>query len=210
MLRLIVFDCDGVMFDSRAANIAYYNAILQHFGCSPMSPEEEDYVHMHSVNLCMQHIFRNRPDITTQEIDSVRKSLTYDPFLRYMTMEPDLREFLDLTFQKYHLAISTNRTNTMVPLLKQYDLVDYFGIVMTAATAPRPKPAPDGLLEILNHYDCQANEALFIGDSILDEQHATACGVPLIAFRSPELKAAYHVQNFMQILTLPPLQDTIA
>ena len=31
MLKLIVFDCDGVLFDSRAANEAFYNDMLAAF-----------------------------------------------------------------------------------------------------------------------------------------------------------------------------------
>lgn len=77
---------------------------------------------------------------------------------------------------------------------------------MTAQTAPRPKPAPDGLLEILRLYECSPEEAIFIGDSILDEQHAASCGVPLIAFRNADLNAQYYVDNFLQILELPPLR----
>jgi HAD superfamily hydrolase (TIGR01509 family) len=90
--------------------------------------------------------------------------------------------------------------------LKSYKLERYFGKVVTAATVRRPKPAPDGLLEILTHYQCTPREAVFIGDSILDEKQAGSCGVPLIAFKNPNLRAAHHVNSFMEILRLPLLQ----
>ncbi len=32
----VIFDCDGVMFESRQANIAYYNDILSFFGEEPV------------------------------------------------------------------------------------------------------------------------------------------------------------------------------
>jgi phosphoglycolate phosphatase-like HAD superfamily hydrolase len=59
-------------------------------------------------------------------------------------------------------------------------------------------------LEILEYFDCLPEEAIFIGDSPIDVQHAAACNVPLIAFKNPELTARYHVQCFMEILALPP------
>ena len=31
-IRGIIYDCDGVLFESRAANLAYYNAVLRQFG----------------------------------------------------------------------------------------------------------------------------------------------------------------------------------
>ena len=59
MLKLIVFDCDGVMFDSKNANRTYYNFLLNHFGLPEMNEEELDFVHMSSVADSIQHIFRD-------------------------------------------------------------------------------------------------------------------------------------------------------
>lgn len=207
MLKLIVFDCDGVMFDSKRANIEYYNSLLAQFDLPQMSEEEEHYVHMASVTDSIAYIFRNHDSPSLEDVHSYRMSLTYAPFLEYMTMEPDLVEFLDTVKNKYHLAISTNRTNTMIPLLETYRLKDYFGKVVTAATAKRPKPAPDGLLDILTHFNCRPKETIFIGDSIADAGQTEACGVELIAFKNKDLNAQYHVTNFMDILTLPPFAD---
>ena len=39
MIALVIFDCDGVLFDSAAANVAYYNAVLERLGRPPMSEE---------------------------------------------------------------------------------------------------------------------------------------------------------------------------
>ncbi len=207
MLKLIVFDCDGVMFNSKRANCMYYNHLLSHFGLALMSEGEENYVHMSNVSDSLQHIFRHYSSPTTEEVNAFRQLCDYEPFLQYMEIEEDLVEFLDITRKKYHLAISTNRTNTMLPLLKSYNLESYFGKVVTAATARRPKPAPDGLLEILNYFKCKPEETVFIGDSIVDEEHARSCGVPLIAFKSQTLQAAYHVNSFSEILKLPPFQS---
>lgn len=207
MLKLIVFDCDGVMFDSRQANISYYNSLLGHFGLPPMAAAEEDFVHMHSVVESMRQIFRHYPQPIPEEVEALRRERDYHPFLSLMVMEPDLVPFLEATRPHYHLAISTNRTDTMLPLLRHYRLEEYFGKVMTAATAKRPKPAPDALLEILNHYACQPAEAIYIGDSTVDVDHAGSCSVPLIAFKNPRLPAAYHVDSFEEILGLPPLAN---
>jgi phosphoglycolate phosphatase len=206
MLRVIVFDCDGVMFDSRQANLAFYNQLLAHFGLPPMPPEEEDFVHMHSVGESLRQIFRHYRQPSLAEVEEVRRQHDYTPYLSLMTMEPDLVEFLQQTRQRYHLAISTNRTDSIFPLLRHYGLETYFGKIMTAANATRPKPAPDALLEILAHYRCHSSEALYIGDSTVDVAHAAACGVPLIAFKNPDLPAAYHVRSFREILALPPLR----
>ena len=207
MLKLIVFDCDGVMFDSRLANREYYNHLLLHFGRPIMDEDELTYVHMHNVRESVRYIFRHFADQEMDEVDAYRRDLDYAPFFRFMQMEKDLVRFLEYTKTRYSLAISTNRTTTMLPLLQEFDLQGYFGKVMTADNAKRPKPAPDALFEILDHAGCRTEEAIYIGDSIIDRQHTRAAGMRLIAFKNPALQAEYHVSGFMEICTLPPFID---
>ncbi len=204
MLKLIIFDCDGVMFDSKFANREYYNQLLAHFKRPAMTAAELEYVHIHNVMDSIHHIFRHYPDQDLQAVHAYRLTLDYTPFLGHMKMEPDLIPFLEITKNQYKLAISTNRTNTMVPILQMFQLENYFGKVMTAENAPRPKPAPDALWEILDYYQYQTDEAIYIGDSIIDREHTTNCGMRLIGFRNPALAAEYHVTTFMEILALPP------
>ena len=44
----VIFDCDGVLVDSRDANRMYYNLIREGIGMLPITPEEEDTC------ICMQ------------------------------------------------------------------------------------------------------------------------------------------------------------
>jgi HAD superfamily hydrolase (TIGR01549 family) len=206
-LKLVIFDCDGVMFDSKFANQTYYNHLLGNFGHPPMDDEELEFVHIHNVHQSITHIFRHYPDQDLQAVDQFRLETGYAPFLKYMKMEEDLIPFLDTCSPHYQLAVSTNRTNTMEPILDIFKLKDYFVKVMTAENAKRPKPAPDALLEILEHCDCAVDEAIYIGDSIIDREHSAGCGMRLIAFRNTDLAAEYHVNSFMEILDLPPFKN---
>lgn len=206
MLKLIVFDCDGVLFDSKKSNCLFYNHLLNHFGRPAMTEAESDYVHIHNTTDSIRHIFRHYPEQDLTEVDRFRLACDYTPFLQELEMEKDLIPFLDIAFPQYHLAISTNRTNTMEPLLQRYHLRHYFGKVMTAQNARRPKPAPDALEEILEYYVCRTDEAIYIGDSTIDEQHAAAAAVPFIAFKNPSLVADYYVNGFMEILALLPFR----
>ncbi len=209
MLKLIIFDCDGVMFDSKFANREYYNQLLAHFQRPPMSMEELEHVHIHNVTESVHHIFRHYPDQDLAEVKAYRMTLDYTPFLGHMRMEPDLVEFLDTTKSRYKLAISTNRTNTMDHILRMFQLEKYFEKVMTSENARRPKPAPDALLEILDYFECEVSEAIYIGDSIIDREHSASCGMRLIGFKNPSLAAEYHVTSFMEILALPPFLEPI-
>ena len=204
--KLVIFDCDGVMFDSKNANKHYYNHILETLGHPPMSAEELDYVHIHNVMKSVQYILRHYPD-DIDKAEAYRADLDYQPFLQYMTMEPDLIAFLEeLQRRGIERAISTSRTNTMTHILDIYGLKPYFGKVMTTFDVKQPKPHPEALEIILDHYDLEADEALYIGDSIIDRQHSDGANMKLIAFRNNDINGDYVVKNFMDILKLPPFQ----
>ncbi|MCK9175150.1 MAG: HAD family hydrolase [Desulforhopalus sp.] len=206
MLKLIVFDCDGVILDSKESNVRYYNDLLNLFGHPPMDPAEEVYSHMATVDGALKHIFRNYPQKRTEIKHAAREKLHYPDYLCYLSLEPDLIEFLELAQKKYKLAISTNRSDSIYPLLEKYNLGHYFSKVMTVLNT-KPKPAPDGLLEILQDLKCLPEEAVFLGDSETDRLQAEACRVSLIAFKNPALQAEWHVSSFMKLLQLPPFQQ---
>lgn len=219
-LKLVVFDCDGVMFDSKNANRVYYNHIRQTFARPPMDENELEYVHMHHVMDSIRHLFRAWP-ADLERVEAYRRNLDYSHFLQYMIMEPDLIEFLDFLrpVSKAELsslpaqtklmphgcktAISTNRTSTMGQVLKMFNLEGRFDKVVTAIDVAHPKPHPEALEQILAHFGFDVDEAVYIGDSMVDREHTASLGMRLIAFKNQALPAEYHVQNFMEITRLP-------
>ena len=202
-LKLVVFDCDGVMFDSREANRAYYTHLRERFGRPPLTEAELAFVHTHSAPESVPFLFRAWPE-DLPRVDAYRAEADYGPFLRRMAMEPDLLEFLAAVRPPLFTAISTSRTTTMPAVLDAFGLRPHFDLVVTALDVPRPKPHPDALWKILAHFGLRADEGIFIGDSEVDAGHAAAVGMPLIAFRSPDLAAAHHVASFREALRLPP------
>ena len=201
-LKLVIFDCDGVMFDSKYANRKYYNHMLEKFGHPLMNEEEEDYVHSHNVFDAVGHIFRNYPD-EIEKVHEYRITVDYTPFLKYMVMEPDLKEFLSLLKPKFHTAISTNRSTTMPSVMEMYDLNPYFDLVVTSLDVEQPKPHVEALVKILDHFQVSADEAVYIGDSMVDREHTSGLNMRLISFKNPELPAEYHVSRFLDIPELP-------
>nr|WP_320011386.1 HAD family hydrolase [uncultured Desulfobulbus sp.] len=206
MLKLVVFDCDGVMFSSKESNRAFYNHILAHFGHPAMDADELEYAHIHNVKDSITHLFRHY-DTPISEVNRFRESLDYTPYLHYMEMEPDLIDFLQTIKPRVHIAISTNRMDTMDTILDTFHIRPWFDMVVTASNAPRPKPAPDGLQMILDRFSVLPEETIYIGDSVIDQEHCASVGVDLIAFRNPELQARFWVDSFMEILELAPFQQ---
>jgi phosphoglycolate phosphatase len=205
-LKLVIFDCDGVMFDSRDANRIYYNHLLEKFGYPLMTRNEEDYVHSHNVMDSVSHIFSKHPEVIDR-VHAYRQSLDYTPYLKYMRIEPDLKEFLQLLKPQYYTAISTNRSTTMGAVMELHDLNPFFDLVVTSLDVTQPKPHAEALLKILNHFQLSADQAVYIGDSMVDRIHTSEVNMRLISFKNQGLPAEYHVNSFLDIPNLPIFQE---
>ena len=197
-ISAVIFDCDGVMFDSRQANINFYNHILSHFDLPPIKGEDVEFVHMHTAEESVNHIFRGSPYAAQAQRYRLTK-MDYTPFIRDMVMEPGLKELLEQLKSNYGLAVATNRSNTIGEVLEWHGLTGYFDIVVSSLDVANPKPHPDPVLKILEFFGIGPHSCLYVGDSEVDSQVCHAAGVPLISYRNRNLKAAYFVENLLDI-----------
>jgi phosphoglycolate phosphatase len=194
LIKLVAFDCDGVLFDSRLANIAFYNSILAHFDRPLLSPDAVDYIHSHTVWQSLEHIFKGYANI--QAVLDFTRDFDYAPFISMMVEEPHLREFLQFLRRDRFTALVTNRTTTTGAVLNHHRLTDDFDLVISAQDVSRPKPDPEAFVRILAHFNLAPFEAIYIGDSRVDEHFATNAGVPFVAYRNPSLQADYYLESF--------------
>jgi len=193
----VVFDCDGVLIDSRTANMAYYNRIRAFGGLGPMNRDEEEYAHMHSVQETLMRIF---PHAMHGRLKELAGNVDYErDILPMVHAEPGLHACLDtLRDRGLRLAICTNRGRGMKAVLDSFNLRPYFDPVMTVADV-KAKPAPDGLLHIAEHWRRPPEELIFVGDSLLDAMAAKAAGACFLAYRNPRLQAQGHVDSFAEL-----------
>jgi HAD superfamily hydrolase (TIGR01509 family) len=196
-IRVLAFDCDGVLFDTEEANKAFYNRILLHFGRPPLSEEQFVHAQMHTVDEALANLF---PDPGSYEkAQAYRKRTGYDPFIPYMKMEPDLIALLNRLKGRLHLAVATNRSDTMQKVLEIHGISNYFDIVVTALDVENPKPHPEPLERILSHFGIAPGEMLYVGDSELDALAADAAGVIFAACSNPELSARFHIERLSEL-----------
>jgi phosphoglycolate phosphatase len=196
-IKVVAFDCDGVMFDSEEANTAYYNQVLNHIGKPAMTPEQAAYAHVHTVGEVIGFLVPEKESL--EKANAYRKQIGYLPFIRHMRIEPHLKSLLRFLRPNYKIAIATNRTDTMPRVLSDHGLEGQFDQVVTALDVTRPKPDPEMLLKILKFFKINADQMLYIGDSALDSLAAKGAGAPFVAYDNPTLSAEYHIQSLKEL-----------
>lgn len=199
-IRVVAFDCDGVMFDTEEINRIYYNTILEQFGLPPMTDAQFRYIHMATVGDALIHLFEGQVDMA--DVRTATSAFDYGTLIPHMKIEPSLKLVLKALAPHCKRAIATNRANTMGAVLEFHELNDLFELVVTSLDVENAKPAPDQLLRIMDHFDVSAHEILYIGDSSTDQHAAQAAGVPFVAFRNTELEADVYMESLDEIPVL--------
>ena len=196
-IKVVAFDCDGVLFDTKKANMAYYNRVLNQFDMPAMTKEQFDFTQMHTVNQSLAYLFDDKA--TLEAAQAFRKNISYIPFLKFMEIEPHLKPLLKKLRPDFKTAIATNRTDTMDRVLTEHGLTELFDLVVTASDVKRPKPDPEPLVKIIEYFGLDPQHMIYVGDSKLDESAAKSAGVVMIAYKNRFLSADFHIESLKEI-----------
>jgi phosphoglycolate phosphatase len=195
--RVAIFDCDGVLFDSKASNINYYNHLLSKFGLPPLKENDVEFIHMHTADECIYHLFSNSPHL--KDALKYRWEMPIDQFIKDMVMEDGLIDLLTFLKPVYHIAMATNRSNSIPEVLSYFKLQNFFDLVVSSLDVANPKPDPECIIKIIEFFRVTKEDVVYIGDSKLDELTAINAGVKFIAYKNPSLHADFHAGSLYEV-----------
>jgi HAD superfamily hydrolase (TIGR01509 family) len=198
--KVVIYDCDGVMFDSLESNYIFYNRVMEHLGRPPLDRndlEARTVLHTYSFVDVMEYFFGG--DGRRDDALAFARTIHYRDLAPYMRMEEGLIETLDQLKGHVALAVCTNRAISMEMIIEDFGLTGYFDCVMTAARVNNPKPHPEPLFKVLEHFGIAPGEALFLGDGEVDMQAACGANVPFVSYKSP-LPTQRRIERHEEIL----------
>jgi phosphoglycolate phosphatase len=199
-IRCVIYDCDGVLIDSLEANRWFYSFLCAATGRLPLTEDELQYAHTHTVYEAIHHIFRDDPGLEKKALEVFSRMDPGESIGRFK-LEPHLIPTLEALKAKGILrAVSTSRTTGMERLLREFSLEHLFDLVVTARDVLNPKPHPESIEKILRTFGIRNEEALFLGDSEIDGGTARSAGVKFIAYRNPGIAADAYIQDHRDLL----------
>jgi len=173
---------------------------MSHLGRPPLDradTQARTVLHTYSFSDVMDYFFLN--DERRDDALAFAKTIRYHELVPFMRMEVGLIETLDQLKEHVSLAICTNRASSMEMLIEDFGLNGYFSYVMTASQVTNPKPHPEPLFKVLDHFGIAAGEALFVGDAEVDRQAAASAGVPFVAYKAA-LPALARIEHHGEIV----------
>jgi len=178
--RAVVFDCDGVLFDSWHANVAYYNAIRAALGLPAMDAAWEERAHYLAASSVLEEMFGHAPALLA-EARQLSRTISYEPFFDLMVPVPGLFDVLATLHPTWRLGMATNRGSTVPEVVRRFGLDAWFDAAVGVLDVARPKPHPDMIEECLARLGVSPAAAVYVGDAESDLAAARAAGVAFVA-----------------------------
>jgi phosphoglycolate phosphatase len=184
--RLVVFDLDGTLIDSRRDLADSANEMLTGFGAAPLT--EEAIVRMvgaGAAQLVARALAAAHLDVRLE--DALARFLSiYDGRLtRHTRPYRGIPEVLsELASDGLKMALLTNKPlDASVRILDTFDLSRFFRL-RVGGDGPWPrKPAPEGLRFLMKEESSQPSDTILVGDSAVDLATAQNAGVGICLAR---------------------------
>jgi phosphoglycolate phosphatase len=203
-IHCVIYDCDGVLFDSIEANKKLYNDLCALVGRAPLNEEEIKYVHTHTVYETIHLIFGQDDGLEKKALESLKR-IDLREYIVYLKMEPYLLQMLNLLKANGIMrAINTNRTTSMRHIMERFGLWPFFNMVVTALDVKNPKPHPESIEKIIQTLNLNKEETVFVGDSDVDLQTAKASGVKFISYKNREMIGDAYIDDHLALVNLLP------
>ena len=182
--KLIVFDFDGTLVDSRRLIVESHRVVFGEFGFS--RPSEDDSLSLIGISLELVLSQLAGPDAPIDKMVAAYQRLL--PLLRADAAYAEVpfggaADLLAVLAEQNGvvLGIATGHvSHAIAPALERFGWKNHFRTVQTADKAPS-KPHPGMLLQALRETDVNAEDAVMIGDTQFDMDMAQAAGVRGVA-----------------------------
>lgn len=181
----LIWDMDGTLVDSYPAIVPAARETLADFGMALSEEEIRREVLDTSVGALLQRIARERGwDPAPLQTAFQRRNDSRIGEIRPM---PHARDCVAALQQAGHRSfVYTHRGASCPEILDHTGLRSFFSELVTALNGFPRKPAPDGILYLMEKYALDPAACFYVGDRRLDLEAAENAGVGCIFYAPPE------------------------
>ena len=175
--QLLVFDFDGTLVDTKRDIADAVNRMLEELELRALDRET-----------LYTFIGKGVNHLIAQSVQGTKYndlSRATDIFMRYYEVHlmdhtrlfPNCRETLEHFAHKENTILSNKPTRFITRILDELDCRTPFSTIIGGDSMPEKKPDPGGLLHILEQHKTRPQDALMIGDSLVDVETGKRAGV---------------------------------
>ena len=201
MIKAVLFDVDGVLIDSFAANLKFYQDLMIKAGYKPPAKKEFDNLFHRPLIDVIKILTKSNSDKEIQRVFEIGKNRRVKTQLELYKMPKGVDKVIKDLSKKYLLGVVTSRIKEYVyevPKLAQ--LEKYFKVTIAYQDTINHKPDPEPILLACQKLNVNSSEAVYVGDVENDITAGKAAGTKTILYSQANLaNADLHTSTFTKL-----------
>ena len=182
MLKLIMVDLDGTLFDTREVNYLAYREAMAQWGY------QLDYTYY--CESCDGRCYLDfLPPITTYDCQRLteiheRKKKIYRNYLSVARPNTALISLLTICRESCKVALVTTASNRNAhDILDRFGITELFDLILAGDDVKNAKPDPEGYMKAMAYFGVTAEESVIFEDSDIGFSAAKRAGVACFAVK---------------------------
>ena len=211
-MKLIIFDFDGTLADTRQLIVETMQQTIQALDLTPCTDEQCASMIGLPLKQAFTELIPMSDEMGNRCLDTYRRIFCVNNAAYVIPTFPHVLETLQqLSVKGYTLTIASSRSRqSLLDFVHTMHLEEIFSYILGADDVVHAKPHPEPVLRTLEAFGCSPEEALMVGDMKYDIEMGRragthTCGVTYGNGSPQELKEAganYLLDDFKEILTL--------
>lgn len=178
----MIFDLDGTILDTQNGILATYEMLFAKYRTKAEFSEE---IQAEVLGPSLQEMFvKHFPDEDPAKLYEEYRQYNSEIFLKVnKPMDHAIEMLKELKENGYVVGVvSTKRRDTVEDNLKDFDMLQYVDAIVGAEDVQKQKPSPEGLNKILKDNRWSRDEAIYVGDSVMDIAAAKNAGLYSVGY----------------------------
>jgi phosphoglycolate phosphatase len=181
MIKVVMFDLDGTLVDSSVDITNAINYAIGPYGIRKMIVDETIGMVGEGLTRLIEKIVGNERAAIVPEVLDRFVGYYSEHLVEFTVPYRGVRETLERLGNYRKAVISNKRESLSKKLLEELGLAKYFDLILGSDSVEEKKPSPKPIIQVLESFSLQPEEAVIVGDSNYDIDAGKAAGIRTIA-----------------------------
>ena len=187
MIKVIIFDLDGVLVDTKMIHFEALNLSLKKYGYEEISIDDHVKVFDGLPTNEKLKILNKKDKLPIKNFSKINKykqKITANLLKKKIKRKTHLLEIFKYLNKNHKIAVATNAVKSTLKIcLKNLGIEKYVDFKLSNEDIFNPKPNPEIYLRIFVHFGIYPSEALIVEDSHYGREAAVSSGAKLLPIK---------------------------
>ncbi len=177
MKKLIAYDLDGTLVDTREDIVRAANYMLSVMGREPLAADKIHSYVGHGLHDLIKSCLASSDEKEIEKGAKVYRRYYGEHMMDSTCLYPGSLEVLEHFKDRRQMVITNKPSPFSEEMLEKLGVAPYLSVILTGSSKHPPKPDPTAFLQALSSQGVRPEEALLVGDSEVDLETGRRAGV---------------------------------